>query len=329
MMNSSLLKIIFHRISSSLLVLFLVISFVFVIIHLSPGDPSLKYLSPKLSPKLFKEISEMYKFNGTFIEQYIAFVRNIFSGDFGISYSYRQSVTTVVKDYFIFTILFGLVAFSFQIIAALLLAYLSFHFKSRWLEKMLSSISLTLYSVPLFISGILLLYFFTFKFSLFPASGLRSFNFSELSFGLQMLDYLKHLFLPLLASSFVAIPIYYKYLYSSIKTNSSRNFVKNLAIMGVSENIILFKNIIPNSLNSLIAVAGVELGVLLGGSVIVETIFGLPGMGRLTMMAVMSRDYPLIIATVILSSVVILVVNLISDIVRIMIDKRLLKRLLS
>ena len=328
-MNDSLTRKILLRILSSLLILFLVVSFVFAIIHLAPGNPSLKYLSPKLTPTLFNEISESYKLNNSLAEQYIAFVKNLIIGDFGVSYSYREPVVTVVKEYFPFTILFGFLSFIFQISITFLLVYFTYHLNSQSFEKILSSINLTLYSVPVFISSVLLLYVFSFKINLFPSSGLKSFNFYELSFASQLVDYGKHLVLPLLASSFVAIPIYYKYLYSSIKIESKTNFVKTLKLMGVSENEILFKNIIPNSLNSLIAVAGVELGVLLGGSVIVETIFGLPGMGRLTMTAVMARDYPLIIAIILLSSVVILAVNLFSDIARAMIDKRLLKSLLS
>jgi len=165
--------------------------------------------------------------------------------------------------------------------------------------------------------------------NIFPPSGIKSFNHYELNFFQQIADYSKHLILPLVASSFVAIPIYYKYLYSSIKNISSSNFINNLQIIGLSKNRILFQNIIPNSLSSLIAVAGVELGVLLGGSVLIETIFGLPGMGRLTMTAVMTRDYPLIIAAVLLSSVIVLMVNLLSDIVRVLIDKKLIRSLLS
>jgi ABC-type dipeptide/oligopeptide/nickel transport system permease component len=150
-----------------------------------------------------------------------------------------------------------------------------------------------------------------------------------LSLGEQFLDYSSHLVLPLLASSFVGIPIYYKYFLASVESNLEKVYVQNLEVMGVSKKSILFKHIFPNSINSVIAVAGVELGVLLGGSVIVETIFGLPGMGRLTMSAVITRDYPLIIGTVLISSAIILVVNLLADLLRVAIDKRLLKELLS
>lgn len=328
-MKDKLPRIIMLRILSSLFILFLVISFVFALIHLSPGNPAQKFLSPNLNQKLFEEISSSYNLNGSLFEQYRSFVLNIFKGDFGVSYNYRQPVIMLIKDYFLFTIIFGLIAFIFQMVVTLFLVYLAVKFKSEKFDLFLSKINLTLYSIPRFISGVLLIYIFAFKLKLLPSSGLKSFDFYEYNSLQQLADYSKHLILPLIATSFTTIPIYFKYLYGSIKNVSNANFVKNLEIIGINKNKILLQNIIPNSLNSLIAVAGIELGILLGGSVIIETIFGLPGMGRLTMTAVISRDYPLIIATVLLSSIIILVVNLLFDVLRAIFDKRLIKNMLS
>lgn len=328
-MNNKFLRLITLRILSSIFVLFLIITLVFIVIHLAPGNPAQKYLSPNLSQKLFEEISESYNLNSSIFEQYISFVKNVLVGDFGISYNFREPVTLVIKSYLSFTIIFGLISFFLQMIVTFILIYLTFIFKSEKFEKILAGINLSIYSIPVFISSILLIYIFSFKLNILPSSGLKSFNFYNFNSFQKIIDYFQHLILPLVACSFTAIPIYYKYLYGSIKNINNANYVKNLEMIGVNKNKILFNNIIPNSLNTLIAVAGVELGVLLGGSVLIETIFGLPGMGRLTMMAVVTRDYPLIIATVLIASIIVLVTNLITDIIRTIIDKRLLKSLLS
>jgi ABC-type dipeptide/oligopeptide/nickel transport system permease component len=164
---------------------------------------------------------------------------------------------------------------------------------------------------------------------LLPSSGLTSINFDELNEMQKIVDYFSHLLLPLIASSIVGIPIFFKYFLDSVKSNLNRTYVKNLEVIGVGKSTILFKHVFPNSINSVIAVAGVEYGLLLGGSVIIETIFGLPGMGRLTMSAVIARDYPLIIGTVLVSASIVLVINLIADLLRGIIDKRLLKELIS
>jgi peptide/nickel transport system permease protein len=194
---------------------------------------------------------------------------------------------------------------------------------------LLANINLTIYSVPIFVSGILLVYIFSFQLNILPSSGLKSFDVGDENILWIIMDYSRHLILPVIASSFTAIPIYYKYLFGAIQDIRKTNYIKNLELLGFSKKTILFKNIIPNSLGSLISVAGVELGILLGGSVIVETIFGLPGMGRLTLSAVITRDYPLIVGAVLISSSIILLINLFADILKIFIDKRLLKNVLS
>jgi len=328
-MNREHLKIISSRILSSILVLFLVVSFVFVIIHTSPGNPAHKYLSPKLSPELYEEISESYNLNSSIVEQYYSFIANVFSGDLGVSYNYREPVISVILPYLRFTIIFATIAFIFQIVVSFLLVYFVVHYNSRVLAKYLSNINLSLYSIPVFITSVFLVYFFSYQLNIFPSSGLTSLNFRELNVFQQLWDYFRHLFLPLIASSLIGIPIYYKYLFDSVKSNLNKLFVKNLEVIGVLKKKILFKHVFPNSINSVIAVAGVEYGILLGGSVIVETIFALPGMGRLTMSAVISRDYPLIIGTVFASAIIIMFVNLFADLLRVVIDKRLFKGLVS
>jgi len=328
-MNREHFKIISSRILSSIFVLFLVVSFVFIIIHIAPGNPAYKYISPKFSQEVFDKISESYNLNSSIADQYLSYIKNVFSGDLGVSYNYKEPVVDVLLPYLKFTLVFATLAFIFQIIISFLLVYFVVQSNSKIIAKYLSNINLTLYSIPVFITSLFLIYFFSFQLNLFPSSGLSSFNFGELNIFQQFWDYSRHLILPLIASSLIGIPIYYKYLLDSVKSNLDEIYIKNLELIGLPKKMILFKNVFPNSINSVIAVAGVEYGMLLGGSVIVETIFALPGMGRLTMNAVMSRDYPLIISTVLTSAIIIMFVNLVADLLRVIIDKRLFKGLVS
>lgn len=328
-MKKSKLIIFIRRILSSILVLFLLISFVFIIIRLSPGDPAQKYLSPKLSPKLHEEISNSYKLDSSIAEQYFVFVKNIFVGDFGVSYTYRKSVVSVIGEYLPFTFFFSLTAFGIQIIISILFVYFSIKYRDGFIDRILSTGSMVIYAIPVFLSSIFLIYIFSYKFNMFSSSGIRSFNYDELSLIGKILDYIKHLLLPFIAISLTGIPIFYKYLRDSIISNLNSLYVLNLNSLGIKKREILLKHVLPNSLNSVIAIAGVELGILLGGAIIVETIFSLPGLGRLTMNAVLARDYPLIIGCTITAGVLILIVNLIADIIRVSIDKRLLRDLMT
>ena len=325
--NKSILFL--RRFLSSLLVLFLLITFVFIIIRLSPGDPSQKYLSPKLSPKLHEEISISYQLDKSITTQYIAFVKNIFIGDLGTSYSYRRSVISVISDYLPFTIIFSIMAFVLQILLSLLLLYFSIRYKYKLLDKLLINSTSAIYAIPVFLSSVFLIYIFSYNFNIFSSSGIRSFNFDELSIFEKFLDYLNHLVLPLLAISLTGIPIYFKYLRDIIISNLNSNYVLSLTSMGMNRRKIIIGHVLPNSISAVIAVAGVEIGILLGGALIIETIFSLPGMGQLTMNAVLERDYPLIIGCTITVGILILVVNFIADIGRVLVDKRLLKELMA
>jgi len=328
-MRKSKSIIFIRRILSSILVLFLLISFVFIIIRLSPGDPAQKYLSPKLSPKLHEEISNSYQLDRSIAKQYFAFVKNIFVGDFGISYTYRKSVVSVIGEYLPFTFFFSLTAFGIQIIISTLLVYFSIKYRDGFVDRILSTSSMVIYAVPVFLSSIFLIYILSYKFNMFSSSGIRSFNFDELSLFGKILDYIKHLLLPIIAISLTGIPIFYKYLRDSIISNLNSLYVLNLNSLGIQRKEIVLKHVLPNSVSSVIAIAGVELGILLGGAIIVETIFSLPGMGQLTMNAVLARDYPLIIGCTITAGVLILFVNLVADIVRVSVDKRLLTDLMT
>ena len=328
-MNKDYLKIILTRILSSILVLFFVVSFVFIIIHVSPGNPAHKYLSPKFSPELYQEISDSYNLNSPIITQYFSFIKNVFLGDLGVSYNYRESVATVIFPYLKFTMVFATLAFVSQIVISFLLVYFVISCNSKIFAKYLSNINLTIYSVPVFITSVFLIYLFSYQLNLFPSSGLKSIGFGEINVFQRIGSIIHHLILPLVASSLIGIPIFYKYLLDSVKSNVNKLFVKNLEVIGIAKKKILFKHVFPNSINSVIAVAGIEYGILLGGSVIVETIFALPGMGRLTMSAVITRDYPLIIGTVLTSAIIIMFVNLLADLSRVVIDKRLFKGLVS
>lgn len=328
-MKKSKSIIFIRRVLSSILVLFLLISFVFIIIRLSPGDPAQKYLSPKLSLKLHEEISDSYHLDRSIGEQYFAFVKNVFIGDLGVSYTYRKPVVTVIGEYLPFTFFFSLTAFGIQIIISSLLVYFSIKYKDGFIDRILSTSSMVIYAVPVFLSSIFLIYIFSYKLNMFSSSSIRSFNFEELSLIEKILDYIKHLLLPIVAISLTGIPIFYKYLKDSINSNLNSLYVLNLNSLGVQKKEIMLKHVLPNSVSAVIAIAGIELGILLGGAIIVETIFSLPGMGRLTMNAVLARDYPLIIGCTITAGVLILIVNLIADIIRVSIDKRLLRDLMT
>jgi peptide/nickel transport system permease protein len=135
--------------------------------------------------------------------------------------------------------------------------------------------------------------------------------------------------MPVITLSIGGLAVFYRYLRDSLEETMNKQFVLNLRANGFDEKTILLKHIIPNAAGPLIAVAGVELGILLSGALITEVIFGLPGMGRLAVNAILERDYPLIIGCMLTAGILIILSNLAADIIRTKIDKRLIRDILN
>jgi peptide/nickel transport system permease protein len=328
-MKNKFAKLLIKRIFSSIIVIFLIITFIFFLVRLSPGDPTNKFISPNLSPNLAEKVKESLNLNESLPEQYLGFLTSAIRGDLGVSYNFRRDVISVVMDYLPFTLLFVGISFLVQMVISFILAIKATKKRYGTFDRVLSGLTLFFYAAPVFVTGVFLIFIFSELLNLFPTSGLKSFDFQEYTFTGKMFDYFHHLFLPIVTLSLVEIAIFYKYLRDNLEDVYNSLFVLNLRANGVSEKIILYKHIIPNAVNPLITISGIELGVMLGGTIIIEVVYGLPGMGRLTIDAILTRDYPLLIGCSFAAAVFIIAANLIADLIKAALDKRLLEGSLS
>lgn len=328
-MNKDLLKALLKRIASSVLTLILLISFLFVLVRLSPGNPTQKFLSADFSPELAQRVTASFKLDQPIAEQYFNFMVNAVTGDFGISYSYKLPVFTVVWQFLSFTLFFSLLSFFIQIFLSYKLALKSIKKTNGRLDRFLSGSSLIAYATPSFVLGVFLIFIFSAKLDLFPSAGLKSLDFD--SYGLlgQIWDYFLHLILPLITLSLAGIAMFYKYLRDNLEEVYQQSFVLNLRASGFDEKTILKKHVLPNAARPLISIAGIELGILLGGTLITEVIFGLPGMGRLMMDSIFSRDYPLVVGCAFTAGLLMIITNFIADLLKMKLDKRMIKGLMN
>jgi len=317
------------RIASSILVLFLLVTFIFLLLRLAPGDPTQKFISPQLSPQLAEKVSKSFGLDQPILIQYFSFIVNIFSGDFGISYNYRQPVFTVVKDYFLFTLIFSTISFAIQLFLGYSFAKYSFRNQTKLIDRLFSKFSIILYSVPTFVVGLILIYFFSVKLDLLPTSGFKSIYHDDLTSFNKLKDFFIHLILPMVTLSLAGVAIFYKYLRDNFSSIENSPFIINLRADGVSEKEIFKKHLLPNSIQPLISIAGIEFGILLGGALLTEVIFSLPGMGRLTINAIFNHDFPLVIACCFIAGLMMILSNLVADIIKIKMDKRFIKELIN
>jgi peptide/nickel transport system permease protein len=309
------------RLLSSVIVLFLMVCFIFILLRISPGDPSLKFVSPELNPSLAQKVKDSFGLNKPIAAQFVQFISNISSCNFGVSYDFRKPVTEVLGNHLPFTIAFSLISFIIQLSSGYFLALLSIKKINGFVDKLLGKISIVLYAFPSFVIGVFLIFIFSEKLKLLPASGLNSYGSDS--------DYFPHLILPVITLSLGGIAVFYKYLRDNIDEVYNKPFILNLYTYGISQKEITMKHVIPNALSPLISVAGVELGVLFSGALITEVIFGLPGMGRLTVNAILSRDYPLVVGCTFTSGLLIIISNFLVDLLKAKIDKRLIAGMLN
>lgn len=328
-MKKDFYKAIFKRIASSILVLLLLVTFIFILVRLAPGDPTQKFLSPQLSPQLAEKVTKSFGLDKPIHLQYFSFVINLFSGDFGISYNYRQPVFAVIKDYFLFTLIFSTISFIIQLLLGYLLAKYTFSKKGKLVDRLFSKISIIIYSTPTFVIGLILVYIFSVKLDLLPTSGIKSIFHDDLGSVEKLRDYFVHLILPMITLSLAGIAVFYKYLRDNFDTIKNSPFIVNLRANGISENEIFKKHLLPNAIQPLISIAGIEFGILLGGALLTEVIFSLPGMGRLTVSAILNRDFPLVIACSFIAGLMMILSNLFADLIKIKTDKRFIKELIN
>ena len=328
-LQSQFNRAILTRLLSSILTLFLLITFIFFLVRLSPGNPTDKYISAKLGSELSELIAEKFSLNQPITVQYVSFVSNVFKGDMGVSYTYRLPVFELIWEYFSFTLVFTSISFILQIGLSIIISVLVIRRNNRRLENFINDSSLLIYSIPAFVLGVGLIYIFSAQLNLFPVSGLKSIDYDGLSFTSQILDKLHHLVLPLITLTAAGVALFYKYIKEGMDDVLHQTFILNLRASGMNENIIFRKHVIPNALRPLISVAGVELGILLGGTLITEVIFSLPGMGRLTIDSILSRDYPVVIGCVFTAGAIMILTNFLADILKLRIDKRLLKGIIN
>lgn len=297
------------------------VTIVFFLSRLLPGDATTVFLSPNISPAILEQLKSQFGLERPVSEQYIHWMRSAFTGDLGYSFSYNQPVLSVIGRVFPNSVALGLAALVIEIGLGVLLALPVFVWEGKKAEQLIANATLAVYTLPSFWIGVVLLLVFSYGLGLLPSSQMYSSGISS-SEG-TFFDLLKHLILPALTAAIPAAAGFARYLRSSVKTVMNQDYVLMARSMGLSNKRIFRSYILPNAAAPMVSLIGIEIGMLLTGVLVTETLFAWPGMGRLTVAAIGSRDYPLILGCTIVAGVVVIVGNLLADLVNALIDPRI------
>ena len=313
-MRGKIFRIILKRLVNSLFMVLILISVVFFLMHLLPGDPFQQYYSPKFGDDLAEKIRSEFGFDKQVSVQFINWIKNVFKGDFGYSIVYKRPVSLLLGESILVTLSISLTAFILQILITIPLGLFLLKHSGKKIDLIIDRLALVIYSAPAFLVAIVLIYFGSIVFKIFPSSQMISYNFYEKNLIEKVLDLLHHLTLPVLTLTVTSVSFSIRYLRESLINVSNEGFVIALRSNGIPEEIIRRKHILPNALISYITILGLEIGSLLSKTLITETVFSLPGMGKLMVSSIFTRDYPVIFACVIMSGLMVIIGNFIADV---------------
>lgn len=279
--------------------------------YLSPGDPAELMLSATgvtPSPELIQKVREGMGLNKPFIAQYIHWLTGMASGDFGSSYKYNKPVLDLILLTLPATFKLAGVTILMTIIIALPLGIVSALYKNKLLDNIIRGISFLGISLPAPWIGLILMYIFALKLKVLPVMGNSQWT---------------SIILPSAAMTTLLASRYTRQIRTAILEEISQEYVIGAMARGIKGRAIILKHVLRSSLFSIITLLGVSFGVLLGGAVIVETIFSWPGVGKLAIEAIFTRDYPLIQGYVVWMTVIYMLINMLVDISYYILDPRI------
>ncbi|OGL38044.1 MAG: diguanylate cyclase [Candidatus Schekmanbacteria bacterium GWA2_38_11] len=298
----------------------------FIVIHLAPGEPTdlQTQFNPKASSLAKQRLREIYGLDKPLHVQYVNWVKRLFLLDFGRSFSPdNRKVIDKIRERIPITISINVLSLIIIFCVAIPIGVLSARFQYSLFDKLTTVFVFVGFAIPTFWLALLLMIFFGVNLGWLPISGLHSMDYHELSFVGQFIDLAKHLIMPLFVSAFGDLAGLSRYARSNMLEVIRQDFIIAARSKGLAESTVIGKHALRNALLPVITILGFSVPGLIGGSVIFETIFAIPGMGQLFYMSVMARDYPLIMGILVIGAVLTMVGNLIADILYAVADPRI------
>lgn len=312
-------KYITRRLLQMIPVILAVTIFNFLIINLAPGDPVTVLAGETASQEYIDELREEYGLNEPVHIRLKLYMQKLLKGDLGISYKYRQPVASIIKEKMKITLMLILLSEIATIIVGTTLGALAARHEGKLLDNVISNVSMMLYCMPVYWLGMLLILFFAVKMQWLPSSGMYSFGVQKYS---KNVDLIRHLILPSLTLFLVHIPTYIKLTRSTVVEVAQEDYIRTARAIGYSEKDIYKKHALRNALLPTVTVAGMSLSTVFSGALLTETVFSWPGMGRMIYDGVAFRDYPLIMGGFLVTTILVVIGSLITDLIYMYLDPR-------
>jgi peptide/nickel transport system permease protein len=314
---------ILRRIGRAMIILIAIVVVSFSVIHLAPGDPVevMAGSSGASDPEIIANLRQEFGLDKPLISQFGIYLRNILSLDFGYSYRQGRPVLSVISERLPATLLLTISSFILSLLLGILLGVLASQKASGFWDRLISTTSLVIFAVPIYWAGLMAVLLFSVQLNLLPAFGMETLGGYK---GMARVgDIALHLILPMLTLALFYTAMYARLMRASMLEVQFEDFIKTARAKGAGHGRILFHHALRNAVLPVITTAGLQAGGLIGGAVLVETVFAWPGLGRVAYDAVFQRDYNVLLAIFIVTSAMGLLLNIITDVLYGIVDPRI------
>jgi peptide/nickel transport system permease protein len=299
----------------------------FLLLQLAPGDAAdiIAGQAGHATPEFVAELRREFGLDKSLFEQYLVYVSKLLTLDLGHSFVYNRPVTELILSRLPATLLLMIPAIAIAIGLGVLLGVTAARSRGRLTDNVVSASALIVYAMPAFWLGLMLIVLFSITFPILPSGGMTDVraNYTGIAYAL---DVARHMILPVLTTALFYVAIYTRLMRASMLEVLALDFVTTARAKGVPERRLAWSHAARNALLPVVTLAGVQLGHLLGGSVLIETVFGWPGLGRLVFDSLLQRDLNLLLGILFVSSVVVVLANLAADLTYGLLDPRIVHR---
>ena len=304
-----MLKYIVKRILQAIPLLLLVTIICFGLINLAPYDAIDSIITENMTEQEIEAKREEYGLNDSVPVQYVRWLQNVLKGEFGISLTNRTSISYDLANRIPATIKLVLPSYMTAYLLSIVLGLIAGSNKNKWPDKLIDGLCSVGIATPTFWVAMLMMYFLGYKLKLFPLMGMHTIGLEN-----DLVDYLKHFAMPYMVLTIGFLPDLTRYVRGSTVSQLKEDYVIVQQSFGAKKSEILFKHVSKNVLIPLITKLGMALPMLVTGAVVTETIFSWPGIGSYFVKSISAMDYPIIMAILLLSSTLVILGNLLSDI---------------
>ncbi len=312
------------RVLLALPVVFGIIVLNFLLIHLAPGDAAsvLAGESGAATPEYMESLRSKFGLDQPFSTQFTHYVEQI--GSFNLGYSFRNDapVSELIIERLVPTALLMLSSFSTALVIGTLLGLIAATGRNTWRDAVISIMTLIAYATPVFWLGLMMVVVFAIRLEWLPTSGFETVGSDDEGWA-HMLDIARHLVMPAVTLALFYLALYARVMRASVLDQTGLDYVTTARAKGQTERGIMFGHVLRNALLPVLTMAGVQAGNLIGGSVVVETVFGWPGIGTLAFNALQSRDLNLLLGIFFISACLVVVINLIVELISVFLDPRI------